>query len=98
MREAWRTRQKMEEFQKVVVNRVTGKPLRLCTNCGDAMIAAKSSKYVSERCVRNSWSCDVCGFEVETTATFTLKRTLDSSAERRLNRRGGGTQTPARQP
>ena len=63
----------MEEFQKVVVNRVTGKPLRLCTNCGDAMIAAKSSKYVSERCVRNSWSCDVCGFEVETTATFNFE-------------------------
>jgi ribosomal protein S27AE len=41
----------MEEFQKVEVNRVTGKQLRLCTNCGDAMIAAKSSKYVSERCV-----------------------------------------------
>ena len=78
----------MEEFQKVEVNRVIGKPLRLCTNCGDAMIAAKSSKYVSERCVRNSWSCDVCGFEVETTATFTLKRTPNSSAERRLSRRG----------
>jgi predicted RNA-binding Zn-ribbon protein involved in translation (DUF1610 family) len=79
----------MEEFQKVKVNnRVTGKPLRLCTNCGDAMIAAKSSKYVSERCVRNSWSCDVCGFEVETTATFTFKRTPDSSSERRLSRRG----------
>ena len=65
----------MEEFQKVEVNRVVGKPLRLCTNCGDVMIAAKSSKYVSERCVRNSWSCDVCGFEVETTATFTSRRT-----------------------
>ena len=65
----------MEELQKVKVDRVVGKPLPLCTNCGDVMIAAKSSKYVSERCVRNSWSCDVCGFEVETTATFTSKRT-----------------------
>jgi len=65
----------MEELQKVKVDRVVGKPLRPCTNCGDVMIAAKSSKYVSERCVRNSWSCDVCGFEVETTATFTSKRT-----------------------
>jgi hypothetical protein len=65
----------MEEFQKVEVNRVIGKPLRLCTNCGDAMVAAKSAKYVNERCVRNSWSCDVCGFEVETTASFTLRRT-----------------------
>jgi predicted RNA-binding Zn-ribbon protein involved in translation (DUF1610 family) len=65
----------MEELQKVKVDRVVGKLLRLCTNCGDVMIAAKSSKYVSERCVRNSWSCDVCGFEVETTATFTSRRT-----------------------
>ena len=39
----------MEELQKVKVDRVVGKPLRLCTNCGDVMIAAKSSKYVSER-------------------------------------------------
>ena len=39
----------MEEFQKVEVNRIVGKPLRRCTNCNDVMIAAKSSKYVSER-------------------------------------------------
>ena len=65
----------MEEFQKSEVNRASRKPLRLCTICGDAMIAATSSQYVSERCVRNSWSCDVCGFEVETTAIFTLRRT-----------------------
>ena len=65
----------MEEFQKVEVNRASGKALRVCTNCGDAMIAAKSSKYVSERCVRNPWSCDVCGFECETAAIFTMKRT-----------------------
>ena len=65
----------MEEFQKSEVNRAGSKPLRLCTICGDAMIAATSSQYVSERCVRNSWSCDVCGFEVETNAIFTLRRT-----------------------
>jgi hypothetical protein len=65
----------MEEFQKSEVNRAGGKLLRLCTICGDAMIAATSSQYVSERCVRNSWSCDVCGFEVKTTAIFTLRRT-----------------------
>ena len=75
----------MEELQKVGVNRASRRLLHLCANCGDAMIAAT---YVSEQWVRNSWSCDVCGFEVETTAIFTLRRTPDSSAERRLSRRG----------
>ena len=65
----------MEEIQKVEVNRIVGKPLRLCTNCGDVMIAAKSSKYVSERFVRSFRSCDICGFEVETTTAFTSRRT-----------------------
>jgi hypothetical protein len=65
----------MEEFQKSEVNRAGSKPLRLCTICGDAMIAATSSQYVNERCVRNSWSCDACGFEFETAATVITKRT-----------------------
>ena len=63
----------MEGFQKVEVRRARGKPLHLCTNCGDTMIAATSSRYVSERCVRNFWSCDMCGFECET--AFTTTRT-----------------------
>ena len=65
----------MEDIQKVEVNRIVGKPLRLCANCSDVMIAATSLQYVSERCVRNFRSCDICGFEVETTATFTSRRT-----------------------
>jgi predicted RNA-binding Zn-ribbon protein involved in translation (DUF1610 family) len=65
----------MEDLQKVGVTRGRGNLLRLCINCGDAMIAATASKYVSERCVRNSWSCDVCGFAFETAATFTMRRT-----------------------
>jgi predicted RNA-binding Zn-ribbon protein involved in translation (DUF1610 family) len=65
----------MEELQKVGVNRASRRLLHLCANCGDAMIAATSSKYVSEQWVRNSWSCDVCGFECETAAIFTMKRT-----------------------
>jgi hypothetical protein len=64
----------MEEFQKVGVTRGRGNPHRLCTNCGDVMIAATTSKYVSERCVRNVWSCDACGFEFETAATLTMRR------------------------
>ena len=64
----------MEEFQKLQVNRANGKPLHLCANCGDAIIAATSSQYVSERCVRNSWSCDMCGFECKTATTFTIRQ------------------------
>jgi transcription elongation factor Elf1 len=63
----------MEEFKKLGVNRTSGRPLRLCANCTDAMIAATSLQYVSERCVRNSWSCDVCGFECETAVTLNDK-------------------------
>ena len=33
------------------------------------MIAATSSKYVSERSIRNSWSCDACGFGFGTAAS-----------------------------
>ena len=48
------------------VNRKRGTPLRFCIKCSDTMIAATSSKYVSERSIRNSWSCDACGFEFGT--------------------------------
>jgi hypothetical protein len=47
----------------VDVSRKRGTPLRFCINCSDTLIAVTSSKYVSERSVRNSWSCDACGFE-----------------------------------
>ena len=43
------------------VNRKRGTPLRFCIKCSDTLIAATSSKYVSERSIRNSWSCDACG-------------------------------------
>ena len=52
------------------VNRKKGTPLRFCINCSDTLIAATSSKYVSERSIRNSWSCDACGFEFETAASI----------------------------
>ena len=42
---------------------------RFCINCSDTLIAATSSKYVSERSIRNSWSCDACGFEFDTAAS-----------------------------
>ena len=45
------------------VNRKRGTPLRFCIKCSDTLIAATSSKYVSERSIRNSWSCDACGWD-----------------------------------
>jgi hypothetical protein len=87
----------MEKFPKLGVNRTSGRPLRLCANCGDAMIAATSLQYVSERCVRNFRSCDVCGFEVETTTTFTVRRTpiktISHRALLRLAKRANSTYT-----
>jgi hypothetical protein len=63
----------MEEIKKLGVNRTSARPLRLCANCSDAIVAVTSLLYVSERCVRNSWSCDVCGFECETAVTLNDK-------------------------
>jgi len=52
------------------VNSVNGKPVHLCPNCNAYKIAATWSERVSDRCIRNVWSCDVCGCEFETSAVF----------------------------
>jgi ribosomal protein L37AE/L43A len=52
----------------------SGKPQHLCPNCGAYIIAATWSERVSERCVRNVWSCESCGFEFETSAYFAAER------------------------
>jgi transcription elongation factor Elf1 len=66
----------MDSPQTVLgVNGANGKPLHLCPNCNAYIIAATLSERVSDRCVRNTWFCEVCGFEFETAATFLVKRT-----------------------
>lgn len=45
-------------------------PLHLCPNCSAYVIAATSSERVSDRRVRNMWSCEACGNEFETLAYF----------------------------
>jgi len=75
----------MGQFQKLEVNRTIGRPLQFCTSCGDAMIAATSLTYVSERSVSNSWSCDLCGFAFETNAV--MSRQTKSSTTRRASRK-----------
>jgi hypothetical protein len=55
----------MDELPQVGVIRTGGKRLRLCAKCWAEMITIKSLQYMSERCVRDSRSCEVCGFESE---------------------------------
>ncbi len=57
-----------------MMNGVSRNPSHLCPNCGAYVIAAIWSEQVSERCVRNVWSCDVCEYEFETSAYLTVKR------------------------
>jgi ribosomal protein L37AE/L43A len=49
------------------------KPLHLCPNCTAYVIAAIWSERVSDRCVRNLWSCEACGCEFETSAYIAVK-------------------------
>jgi RNase P subunit RPR2 len=37
-----------------------------CAKCGALIIAAQWSEHIDERRVRNSWSCDECGYAFET--------------------------------
>ena len=50
-----------------------GTPIHLCPNCAAYIIAATWSERVSDRCVRNLWSCEACGCEFETSAYIPVK-------------------------
>jgi len=41
-----------------------------CPQCGQWLLAPDWSEYLSERCVRHTWSCDACGYQFETTVVF----------------------------
>jgi ribosomal protein L37AE/L43A len=67
----------MDSLQQVFgVNGASGKPLHLCPNCSAYIIAATWSARVSERCVRNVWACEACGFEFETAAYLSVRQTV----------------------
>lgn len=42
----------------------------LCVQCGARIVVAVWSEHVNERCVRNLWSCETCGYKLETEAHF----------------------------
>jgi ribosomal protein L37AE/L43A len=58
-----------------------GQPLQSCPNCAAYIIAATWSEQVSERCVRDVWSCESCGFEFETSAYFPVQRIPNRSGD-----------------
>jgi hypothetical protein len=41
-----------------------------CAQCGGWLLAPNWSEFLSERCVRHTWSCDACGYEFETAVIF----------------------------
>ena len=41
-----------------------------CPQCSQWLLAPDWSEYLSERCVRHTWSCDACGYQFETTVVF----------------------------
>ena len=43
-----------------------------CAQCGADMIAPEWSEHVSDRRVRNFWSCEACGYRFEDTVYFSL--------------------------
>jgi C4-type Zn-finger protein len=38
-----------------------------CAQCGADIIAPEWSEHLSHQCVRNVWSCEVCGYRFEDT-------------------------------
>lgn len=52
-----------------------------CAQCAAQIIAPEWSEYLSERCVRHSWSCEMCGYQFESTVYFpTRELTADLEA------------------
>ena len=49
---------------------VKQKAANQCAQCGALIIAPEWSEYLSERRVRHSWSCEVCGYQFESTIYF----------------------------
>ena len=45
----------------------------ICPQCSGWLLAPDWSEYLNERCVRHSWSCEVCGYEFETAVFFSRR-------------------------
>lgn len=60
------------------VKYTNGSPLANCADCGAEVIAATTSEFVSEQCVRNEWSCDGCGNEFQTVAYLNSRQSVEN--------------------
>jgi ribosomal protein L37AE/L43A len=49
-------------------------PVIQCAQCGAAIVAPEWSEHRSERCVRNLWSCEACGYQFEHTVYFSAPK------------------------
>jgi hypothetical protein len=47
-----------------------------CVQCGADMIAPAWAEHLSDQCVRNVWSCEACGYELEDLVDFSAQ-TID---------------------
>ncbi len=41
-----------------------------CPQCNGWLLAPDWSEYLSNRCVRHTWSCEACGYQFETAVVF----------------------------
>ncbi len=41
-----------------------------CAQCGAEIYLPEWSEFLSERCVRNTWSCEKCAYQFESTVYF----------------------------
>ena len=41
-----------------------------CAQCGTEIFLPEWSEYLSEHCVRHTWSCEMCGYQFESTIYF----------------------------
>ena len=50
-----------------------------CAQCGADIIAVEWSEHLSERCVRNAWSCDACGYQFEDTVYLSAREAAEAA-------------------
>jgi DNA-directed RNA polymerase subunit M/transcription elongation factor TFIIS len=46
-----------------------------CSQCGAVMIAPAWAEHLSDQCVRNVWSCEACGYELEVLVDLSMQAT-----------------------
>jgi len=66
----------MSQHSEAALSRLATYSKNMCPQCSEWLLAPDWSEYLSERCVRHTWSCEMCGYGFETTVVFpALERT-----------------------